>query len=555
MDAFLVKRIVSELVPALRGAVVSKVHQPQEREIVLTLWTGREEMRLLVSAHPELCRIHLTTRRVPNPPVPPPFCQFLRRHLEGMRVESLAAAPFDRLVRIDFVSHRPGALHARTGLCAELYGRHANLIYVDGEGTILSPLRTVSPEESRVREIAAGIPYRPLPKPERIFLPEVTEEDAARFHTLAWEGLPRLLQKEISGLGQELAHEAAARGTEGAEALFAGLRELVRRYEEEDFAPGIGTLPTGKKRLLPFPCPGAGFSEFSPFPTANEAADRYYGEVAAAQEEAVLRQQVRSRLFALLKKERHKLENVGGDEERLAEGLKGGAHGETLKANLPSLRRGMTGFQEIPLDPAKTPVENMNRYFRLHKKAKGAVEIVRRRKREVAESVYYLESLEAQLAEARTREEVVAVRQELSESYAPRKPAKKPASRKGRGGEKPPRADSPQVERIDFRGHTILVGRNNAGNDRIVRELCAPDDLWLHAQGIPGSHVLVKRGAGAEVPDEVVEEAARLAVLHSKAKGSSNVPVFLAEARHVSKFKGAKPGLVRIAKYRTINVR
>ena len=555
MDAFLVKRVVSELVPVLRGAVVSKVHQPQEREIVLTLWTGREEKRLLLSAHPELCRIHLSTRRAPNPPSPPQFCQFLRRHLEGMRVETLTAAPFDRLVRIDFVSLRPDALHARTALLAELYGRHANLIYVDGEETILAPLRTVSPEDSRVREVAAGLPYRPLPKPERIFLPEVTGEDAVRFHALAWEGLPRLLQKEISGLGQELAHEAAGRGTEGPEALFAGLRELVRRYEEEDFSPGIGTLPNGKKRLLPFPCPGAGFSEFAPFPTANEAADRHYGEVAAAQEEAVLLQQVRSRLSALLKKERHKLENVGGDEERLAEGLKGGASGETLKANLSSLRRGMTGFQGIPLDPAKTPVENMNRYFRLHKKAKGAVEIVRKRKREVAESVYYLESLEAQLAEARTREEVVGVRQELSASFAPKKQAKKGASKKGPSVGKASRAVPPQVERIDFRGHTILVGKNNAGNDRIVRELCAPDDLWLHAQGIPGSHVLVKRAAGSEVPDGVVEEAARLAVLHSKAKGSSNVPVFLAEARHVSKFKGAKPGLVRIAKYRTINVR
>jgi len=99
------------------------------------------------------------------------------------------------------------------------------------------------------------------------------------------------------------------------------------------------------------------------------------------------------------------------------------------------------------------------------------------------------------------------------------------------------------------------VGRNNVGNDRIVKELSAPDDLWLHAQGIPGSHVLVKRLAGKEVPREVIEEAARLAVYHSKAKGSQNVPVFLAEARHVSKFKGAKPGLVRIAKYSTVSVR
>jgi predicted ribosome quality control (RQC) complex YloA/Tae2 family protein len=67
--------------------------------------------------------------------------------------------------------------------------------------------------------------------------------------------------------------------------------------------------------------------------------------------------------------------------------------------------------------------------------------------------------------------------------------------------------------------------------------------------------VLVKRLAGKEVPREVIEEAARLAVLHSKAKGSRNVAVFLAEARHVSKFKGAKPGLVRIAKHSTLSVR
>ncbi len=550
MDAFLVKRVVAELSAGLRGALVSKVHQPAEREIVLTLWTGREEKRLLVSAHPELCRIHLTTRRPPNPPSPPRFCQFLRRHLEGMRVEGFSAGPFDRLVRADFVSSRPDALHERTVLYAELYGRHANLIYVGADGVILSPLRTVSPEESRIREVAAGVPYRPLPRPERIFLPEVTPADAERIHAMAWEGLPRILQREISGLGRELAHEAAERGKGSAADLAAALRELARRYEADEFDPGIGTLPSGKKRILPFPCPAAGFEVFVPFPTANEAADLFYGEVAAAQEDTVLRQQIKSRLAALVKKERHKLENVGGDAERLEEGVKGGGCGETLKANLAALSRGMTEFQGIPLDPSKTPVENMNRYFRLFKKAKGAMEIVRKRKREVAESVYYLESLESQLAAAATQEDLLAVRQELSASYAPR-----PQGRRRKKRPDAPKPVTPQVERIEFSGFAILVGKNNVGNDRIVRELADPDDLWLHAQGIPGSHVLVKRPPGKAVPDEVVGEAARLAVLHSKARGSGNVPVFLAEARHVSKFKGAKPGLVRIARYRTINVR
>ncbi len=549
MDAFLLKRIVAEASDRLRGALVSRISQPRDREIVLTLWTGREEVRLLVSAHPELCRLHLTTRRVPNPPSPPRFCQYLRRHLAGMRLSGLSVAPFDRLVWMEFFSLRPDAEHDRTVLFAELYGRHANLIYVGPDGLILEPLRTVSPEESRIREVTPGVPYRPLPKPERIFLPEITPADAERLWAMGWEGLARVLQREVSGLGLELAHEAAGCGKESPDDLFAAMRELVRRYEEDDFSPGIGTLPTGKRRILPFPCPNAGFVEFSPAPSANEAANLYYGEIAKTLEDAVLRQQIRSRLSALLKKERHKLENVGGDEERLKEGLKGGERGETLKANLASLRRGMGEFLGIPLDPAKTPVENMTRYFQLHKKAKRATEIVRKRKRVVAESVYYLESLEAQLGGSSTREELLAVRQELSAAFAPRKPAKRSP------GKAKAKAVPPQVEEVVFRGYTLLIGRNNVGNDRIVRELSAPDDLWLHTQGIPGSHVLIKRAPGREVPDEVVEEAARLAVFHSKAKGSQNVPVFLAESRHVSKFKGAKPGLVRIARYRTINVR
>jgi predicted ribosome quality control (RQC) complex YloA/Tae2 family protein len=552
MDAFLLKQVVAELSSALPGALVSRVHQPAEKEIVLSLWTGRDEKRLLLSADPENCRLHLTTRKTPNPPTPPRFCQYLRRHLEGMRIASFTLAPFDRSVRIDFGSGRPDASHANTSLYAELFGRHANLIYVDGGGTILEPLRTVSSEESRIREVAPGLAYRPLPRPARVFLPEATREDAERIHAREWEGLPRALQDSVAGLGREVALEAAAQGRESPDALFSALRELVRRYEEGDFTPGIGTLPNGKQRILPFPCPSAGFALFEPCPTANDAADRYYAGVSEAREQAALRQQISSRIATLLKKERHKLENVGGDEERLREGLEGGAHGETLKANLGTLKKGMDSFQGIPLDPSKSPVENMNRYFRLARKARGATEIVRKRKREVAEGVYYIESLEAQLAAAQSRDELIAVRQELSSSFPPRRAA---SAKQKKGRRDLPRPVAPQVETVAFHGFTILVGRNNVGNDRIVKELSAPGDLWLHAQGIPGSHVLIRRPPDGEIPKEVVEEAARLAVFHSKAKGSQNVPVFLAEARHVSKFKGAKPGLVRISKYSTVYVR
>ena len=306
---------------------------------------------------------------------------------------------------------------------------------------------------SRIREVSAGIPCARFQAGAYL---------SAGFHAgrrrrigspfPSWEGLPRALQQEISGLGKELAFEAAERGKEGPGELFSAIREFVRRYEEGDFSPGIGALPSGKKRLLPFPCPAAGFADFAPFPTANEAADAFYSEVMAARELAILRQQLRTRIATLLRKERHKLENVGGDEERLAEGLRGGEHGEILKAHLGELRKGMSEFRRIPLDPAKTPVENMNRFFALHKKAKRAVGIVRKRKREVAETVYYLETLEGQLAAAQSREELIAVRQELSQAFAAKKQRGKP-KRRGEPQETP----VPQVAREEFLGYAILV--------------------------------------------------------------------------------------------------
>lgn len=557
MDAFVLKRVAGELDASLRGALVSAVHQPAEREIVLLLWTGRGEKRLLLSADPQMCRIHLSTRKAANPPRPPRFCQYLRRHLEGMRIRSVCCLPFDRLARIEFFSSLPDALHERTVLYAELFGRHANLVYVGGDGVILEPLRPVGPQESRIRELAPGLPYLPLPRPGRIFLPDVTEADAGRIFALGRAGLDRALLAQVLGIGPDVAREVAAAGAESPAALFAAIRELVRRYKTDDFAPGIGTLPGGSKRLLPFPCPAAGFVDFTAYPTANAAADAFFTEAAEAREAAQISQRLRGRIAALLRKERTKLEKVQGDRARLEEGLKAGEMGETLKAHLSELRKGMTEFRGIPLDPGLTPVENMARCFHLHKKAKGAIGIVRQRLREVAESVYYLETLEEQLSRAATRDDLVALRRELSSAFpegGKKEGAKKkaPVKRKRAAEEK---WASAKVEETTFGGHTILVGKDNAGCDRIVKELAAPDDLWLHVQGIPGSHVLIKRKPGQEVPEAVIEEAARLAVYHSKARGSSNVSVFLAQARHVSKFRGAKPGLVRIAKFRTIAVR
>jgi len=109
----------------------------------------------------------------------------------------------------------------------------------------------------------------------------------------------------------------------------------------------------------------------------------------------------------------------------------------------------------------------------------------------------------------------------------------------------------PPLEFISSDGFTILVGRNNKQNDQLTLKTAAKNDIWLHTQKIHGSHVII-RTEGREVPMRTIEEAASLAVLHSKAKGGGKAPVDYTEVSQVRKPNGAKPGMVIYFQQKTI---
>ena len=102
-------------------------------------------------------------------------------------------------------------------------------------------------------------------------------------------------------------------------------------------------------------------------------------------------------------------------------------------------------------------------------------------------------------------------------------------------------------------GFEIWVGRSAMANDR----LCAAGrghDVWLHARGLPGSHVLVRRDRNQDIPPATLIDAAHLAAYFSKAKGEPQVDVMHTELRYVKKTKGAPPGQVGVAKSKTLRV-
>ena len=99
-------------------------------------------------------------------------------------------------------------------------------------------------------------------------------------------------------------------------------------------------------------------------------------------------------------------------------------------------------------------------------------------------------------------------------------------------------------------GFGIWVGRNNRQNDLLTLKQAAMGDLWLHAQKIHGSHVIIETN-GAQPSDETVTEAMTLAAYYSQARAGQNVPVDYAPVKFVKKPAGAKPGMVVYDRYQT----
>ncbi len=111
-----------------------------------------------------------------------------------------------------------------------------------------------------------------------------------------------------------------------------------------------------------------------------------------------------------------------------------------------------------------------------------------------------------------------------------------------------------RVHELD--GFEILVGRSARDNDHLSLRVARPRDLWLHAHGFAGSHVVIRHPEGTgEVPRHVIERAAELAAWHSKARGArGKIAVHLCRAAEVSKPRGAPPGQVRLGRFDTVKV-
>jgi len=108
-----------------------------------------------------------------------------------------------------------------------------------------------------------------------------------------------------------------------------------------------------------------------------------------------------------------------------------------------------------------------------------------------------------------------------------------------------------EYELLDFK---ILVGRSAKNNDELTFKASSKDDLWLHARGVAGSHVVIRNKPGQSFPKPVIEKGAQLAAYYSKHKNESTSPVIYTLRKYVRKRKGLAPGEVLVEKEKVILV-
>ncbi len=209
----------------------------------------------------------------------------------------------------------------------------------------------------------------------------------------------------------------------------------------------------------------------------------------------------------------------------------------------------------IALDPQLSVAENAQRYFRDYHKATAARAGLPERVADAEQDLAYLDEMAAMIDLAEGYEDITLTARELADldkPPAPPKPGKQKANQKAKAGLPPGLGKLLRVVSPD--GIEIFVGKSMKQNEYIAFKLAAPDDIWLHARGVPGAHVLVKMRGVPVLPQRTLIYAAGLAAGRSQARHNGAAEVMYTAARHLRKPPGAPPGTLLFSHEKSIRV-
>ena len=264
MDILTLEAVTVELQQQISGARIDKIFQPEADILIIRLWNGRENLRLLISVAPRSPRIHLTDQSFPNPPAPPRFCQLLRSRIS--RILEVRQSENERIVQLLC----QGAQSRVYLLVAELLGRRSNLVLVDDHEMIVDVWKRDT-EGSTGRPLLPGEVY--LPPAPRDLIP-LEELKALPSELAEPKAMAQWLFRQVAPMSSFVAAELVA-GLEKGCVLKDLVGELLERRKHHLYAPTVGRL-RGKPFISPFPILHLDLERKKEFRSTSQAAEYFY---------------------------------------------------------------------------------------------------------------------------------------------------------------------------------------------------------------------------------------------------------------------------------------
>ncbi|NLA76500.1 MAG: fibronectin/fibrinogen-binding protein, partial [Clostridiales bacterium] len=501
---------------------------------------------------------------------PPMLCMLLRKKLCGSVLCSVRQQQLDRVLFLDFDGTNEIGDPERLTLCIEIMAQHSNIILMDAENKIIDSVKRVDAPKSSVRQILPGLVYELPPAQNKLDITTVSASDAAAAVCAHGAPLSSALLKTLQGVSPLVCREiafSAAGDDKAADTLSVQERDrlcaVLGKIKEDILAnSGSPVCVFGTDgRPMDF-----SFMRINQYGT--NASNEDFGSYSAVLERFYSE---RDRLSRSKSKASDLFKTVSNARERLSkklfaqsEELKKCADRETLKiyaelitANQYALEKGSLYYDlpnyydegntvRIAANPALTPSQNAQRYYKDYRKAHTAEQMLTSLIESGTRELEYLDTVSDALSRADGERELSEIRAELeSGGYM--------KSRRGTQKKAVKRApELPVLEFVTSDGFRVLVGRNNMQNDRLSMKLAHKDDMWLHAQKMPGSHAVLVSD-GRELTDSAILEAAGIAAYYSSGREATVVPVDYTLVKNLKKPQGAKPGFVIYHVYNSVN--
>lgn len=559
IDGFTLSFLKTEIASRILPSRIDKIMQPARDTLIFNLRSEKGFFSLLLCSNPGFARLQLTEHRFENPAMAPAFCMLLRKHLQGGRIIDISQVSCDRIINIDIECFTDLGDKVTKRIVIEIMGKHSNIIFIDQDGIIIEAAKRVGIDISRVRQLLPGLKYHLPPMQDKLDPFNMSEYMLIERLNNAEGRVKRFLQDNISGLGsasaEQIAHFVGANGDDQLSDVDKSSlpNAIIKAFKSLEYAPNI-VYDDMHNAIDFFPIKYDAYNaeNIVYFDTLSKAMDLFYTNRDVRDKI----KQKSSYLYKIITKHINRCENrleiINSTEEQWEKAQDYKLYGEIINANLYAINQSEKGrtsislpnfydenYQniDIPLNVELSIKDNANLYFKRYRKAKTAQELADSQRKETKEELAYLQQILMDMQNAKSDAELDDIKLLLAQNgYI--KSERKLSKAQGKSKE----------IRLEHSGVQIQVGKNSIQNDRITGA-AKPNDTWLHVQGAPGSHVIIK---DAEPSEELLLYAAKLAAYFSTSREQTTITVDYTQKKHVKKPAQSPAGFVRYKNFKSL---